>query len=53
MRFSRFARVRALFTAMLNSQVLSDDRPSKRPMPAMTAAQVSYATSPATESLRT
>ncbi len=53
MRRSRSARVRALLTQIENSQVFSEERPSKRSMPVNTAHHVSCTTSSATASLRT
>src|SRR5260370_27772589 len=47
-RLSRSARVFAWFVRIVKSQVLTEERASKRPMPLTTASQVSWTTSSAT-----
>jgi hypothetical protein len=45
--------VRAWFTRILNNQVLTDDRPSKRSMPRTTPSHVSCTASSATARVET
>ena len=52
-RLSLTARLRARLPSIRNTQVFSDDRPSKRSSPLMTASHVSWTTSSATDGERT
>ena len=52
-RDSRSARVFAVFVRMRKIQVLSDERPSKRPIPRSTPSHASWTTSSATAALWT